>query len=401
MKSSKTEDAMCLLGGALLGAAAMYLLDPQQGQRRRQRIGQAAENAWDATSDAVATGWDRLRDQASDLADHLHDHADSLASGASSYARKGSSYSSDAVGRAGDVAARLRDRAAELKDKIADYASKYSAAGADWAQSARGSIGSAYDDASDMAADAVDEGRDYAASTHHSLSDWGSRLFNRAKDWGSSLSDQASSIRDRAMDYYTSSRDAAKNARKYASRSASHFRKGIAGEPEGFGTGSVVGTAVTCVVVGGAVMYLMDPQRGRGRRAKLADQTASFLRRTGRTMRATGVHFSNKLRGATYEARKSMGFGQQQSGGSSELANRVRFQVMQLVAHPSFVSFSADADGTVTLSGPIDREEAETLLAAINRIPGCVQIINRLETREHLTDREVDEYNRQQAMPQM
>ena len=38
MRHRKTENTFALLGGAVLGAAAMYLLDPEAGRRRRANL---------------------------------------------------------------------------------------------------------------------------------------------------------------------------------------------------------------------------------------------------------------------------------------------------------------------------------------------------------------------------
>ena len=38
----KTQNMMTLLGGALVGAAAMYLMDPEMGQRRRKYVAKQA-----------------------------------------------------------------------------------------------------------------------------------------------------------------------------------------------------------------------------------------------------------------------------------------------------------------------------------------------------------------------
>ena len=40
-----TQSGFSLLGGALLGAAAMYLLDPESGRRRRSNVSSLAEDA--------------------------------------------------------------------------------------------------------------------------------------------------------------------------------------------------------------------------------------------------------------------------------------------------------------------------------------------------------------------
>jgi len=355
MRSSKTEDAICLLGGALVGAAAMYLLDPDLGAKRRQRVAQAAGDSWDCASDSLAEGMDRLRSGASNIGSRLS----SMSDDASDYA---SSSSRGIMDRARDVASGIGDRASGLKNKISDYASDYMDRGSDWAKSARKAISRAYGNAQDLA-------DDYSDSAS-SWSKWGSKLLGRAKDAG-----------------YRSASRAGKQLRNAADLD------------DGFGAGSVIGTAVGCCLCGAAAMYLLDPQRGRSRRAKLVDQTSSFVRRTGRSMRASGIDLANRMRGMMHEGRKQVDSAMQ---SSSELAQRIRGEISRCCSNPSDINFMADREGAVTLTGPIDKVEADWLLAAITRIPGVCQIINGMKTKEDVgSSPKATELNKQEAMPQM
>jgi gas vesicle protein len=355
MRSSKTEDAVFLLGGALVGAAAMYLLDPELGARRRQRVAQAAGDSWECASDSLADGIDRVRSGASNLSSRLSH----MSEDASDYA---SSSGRGIMDRARDVASSISGRASDLKDKISDYASDYVDRGSDWAKSARKAVSNAYGNAQDAAGDYSDSARSWA--------NWGNKLFHRAKDAG-----------------YRS-----------ASRAGKQLRS-AAGSDDGFGAGSVVGTAVGCCLCGAAAMYLFDPQRGRGRRAKLVDQTSSFVRRTGRSMRASGTDLANRMRGMMHEGRKQMGSAMQ---SSSELAQRIRAEISRCCSNPSDINFMADEEGAVTLTGPVDKVESDWLLAAITRIPGVCQIINGMKTRENVgNSAQASELNKQEAMPQM
>ena len=71
----KSSSMFSLLGGALAGAAAMYLLDPEAGQRRRKRIAAQAGDCIDGTRDLLHTGWDKVSDYAGDLGHTLADKA--------------------------------------------------------------------------------------------------------------------------------------------------------------------------------------------------------------------------------------------------------------------------------------------------------------------------------------
>ena len=55
-----------------------------------------------------------------------------------------------------------------------------------------------------------------------------------------------------------------------------------------------------------AATWLFDPQRGRGRRAWLAQKATRYMNETGDFMRATGRHLRNRARGAYYEGRSAV-----------------------------------------------------------------------------------------------
>lgn len=71
MRHRKTENTFALLGGAVLGAAAMYLLDPESGRRRREHLGEAAGDALRVTGDTVGPAWESLSERARDVGGRL------------------------------------------------------------------------------------------------------------------------------------------------------------------------------------------------------------------------------------------------------------------------------------------------------------------------------------------
>jgi hypothetical protein len=56
--------------------------------------------------------------------------------------------------------------------------------------------------------------------------------------------------------------------------------------------------------LGAALAYVLDPDAGRRRRARLSDAMTSATRRTGRRLRARGRHLSNRARGLRAETRR-------------------------------------------------------------------------------------------------
>jgi gas vesicle protein len=330
---NRTEDTLCLVGGALLGAAAMYLLDPETGERRRRRLAAAAENAYENARESIGEGWQRLAERTGDwsesasgytqgLAEKAGDIASGLAAGAGGYLSSGKKSADEASHRAGKWGSSLMGRAHEAYER------------------ARGAVS------------------DYGHS--------GRRLFGRAGDTGEVISARA------------------KRLGRRAGKAGSSIRAIFTGEEEreGFGAFGITSTALTCCAVGAGLMYFMDPERGRYRRNWVADKATHFARTTGRSMRATGRNLANRARGTAYEAAEKARnmTGYEGQVGSEQLVNRVRSGMGHVISNPSQVQIMADANGIVTLTGIIPASESEVLCATVRGIPGVIEVINRLDT---------------------
>lgn len=104
--------ALGMLGGAGLGAALMYLMDPNQGAERRHHLADIAGEAMESTSQALRTGAEHLGHKAADA-------------GAALYAAVPSSKD---IGHTGRLLGR---RASEAAESTRQHAG-------DWLDSARG-----------------------------------------------------------------------------------------------------------------------------------------------------------------------------------------------------------------------------------------------------------------------
>ena len=135
MRHRKTEDTLYLLGGAMLGAAAMYLLDPDAGEKRRRQIAKATDAAYESARQGMASQLDRVTGQARDLAQHLTGHA------------------ADLQGSAADYAQGLADHAHSIASDLTDRATSY-----------------------------LHGGKKSVDRYGRQASKWGSRLFGKAQD---------------------------------------------------------------------------------------------------------------------------------------------------------------------------------------------------------------------------
>ncbi len=130
--------------------------------------------------------------------------------------------------------------------------------------------------------------------------------------------------------------------------------------------------------LGTGLMYLLDPDRGRRRRALLRDKSVWALRKTGDCLEVTARDFRNRTEGIVADL---------QSRFSSEpvddavLAERVRSKLGRIVSHPSAIQVTAQ-NGNVTLAGPVLAAEVPELLACVNRVHGVNEVANNLEIHE-------------------
>src|SRR5215213_11880177 len=131
--------------------------------------------------------------------------------------------------------------------------------------------------------------------------------------------------------------------------------------------------------LGTGLMFLLDPDRGRRRRALLRDKGAWAARKTGECWEVTTRDLRNRTQGIVSDI---------QSRFSSEpvddtvLVDRVRSKLGRAVSHPGAVQVTAQ-NSTVTLAGPILASEVPELLACASKVPGVNDVVNNLEAHEN------------------
>jgi hypothetical protein len=132
--------------------------------------------------------------------------------------------------------------------------------------------------------------------------------------------------------------------------------------------------------IGALLMYFLDPDRGRRRRAMMQDQAMKARRKISDAADATARDVRNRSAGLLWEARSW--FTQKPVDENDQaVLNRVRSNLGMLVRHPRSVDVSV-SQGSVTLKGPILEDEVDQVLRAIPRIPGVQDLKNRLEVHK-------------------
>ena len=127
-----------------------------------------------------------------------------------------------------------------------------------------------------------------------------------------------------------------------------------------------IGTAI--------VAYLFDRDRGKGRRARLVDQTRAQVRRAAEAARKQAEYQANRLEGLTHEFRV---------GESSDDLDdaTIRQKVKSEIIGPAQLS-NVEVDvrnGVVTLSGDLEDSQYRDLMKKIMKVSG-VQAVDQMQS---------------------
>jgi hypothetical protein len=131
--------------------------------------------------------------------------------------------------------------------------------------------------------------------------------------------------------------------------------------------------------VGAGLMYLLDPQGGRRRRAVLRDQLVSAAHKTSDAVDATSRDMTNRARGVVAELRDR--FSRDDHVGDDVLRERVRSRIGSVVGHDGGIETHVD-EGHVTLRGPALVEEIDRLVRRVRSVRGVREVINQLDVHE-------------------
>jgi uncharacterized membrane protein len=132
---------------------------------------------------------------------------------------------------------------------------------------------------------------------------------------------------------------------------------------------------IAAAAAGGTVVYLLDPEQGRRRRALVRDQVVRAQHKIADNADAASRDLLNRTIGTVSEARHML---EREEPSDEVLAERVRARMGRYVSHPSSIEVRSE-DGRVTLTGPILTHEMDRLLRALSSVRGVKEIENRLE----------------------
>jgi uncharacterized membrane protein len=127
--------------------------------------------------------------------------------------------------------------------------------------------------------------------------------------------------------------------------------------------------------VGMALMYFLDPNSGRRRRARTRDQMVHAARLVNEGAKVTARDTVHRAQGAWAEAKRL--FTHDEEVSDEALIGRVRAALGRVVSHPHAIEVSASG-GHVTLLGPLLSYETRPLLRAVRRVPGVRAVSDQL-----------------------
>lgn len=309
----KKDNTLSLLGGAALGAVAMYLLDPEAGARRRRDIADTTRDAAHRAGETIAP----------------------------------------AIGHVSDAAHRARERIGPAWDRVSDTARGVGASLAGSAGALGHGIADRYQDALDSSSGSAD------------------RLGEHVSQWGETIADKFRQVR------------------RSAGRAAAGPARWLRPEASTSHAGAYAATGMGTLLLGAGLMYLLDPTRGRARRARIIDGCTSMTNRTGKTFRQYGKRLRNRASGCAHDAR---GWLEGEDAVSAErLLQRVRSEIGHVVSHAGAIQVMTDNSGRVTLHGKVLASEADALLSTVNGVGGVSEIVNLLsvkDTEQQMHDQE-------------
>jgi uncharacterized membrane protein len=126
--------------------------------------------------------------------------------------------------------------------------------------------------------------------------------------------------------------------------------------------------------VGGILVYFLDPDTGRRRRARAKDRAVNFVKEADRAIGKASRDLSNRARGTVAEARSLLPL----RGVSDEvLVEQVRARIGRVVSFPHFVEVSS-RDAVIALRGAVVESELEDLLSTVSAIRHVASVRNEL-----------------------
>jgi hypothetical protein len=133
--------------------------------------------------------------------------------------------------------------------------------------------------------------------------------------------------------------------------------------------------AILGFALGAALMFFLDPDSGRRRRALVREKSGRYARETGERQAALARHARNRVHGAMATIRQRIH--PDDVIEDAVLLERVRAALGHVVPDPHAVDIRVRC-GTVILKGPARQEQIAELVACAQGVNGVREVENRL-----------------------
>jgi CBS domain-containing protein len=163
-------------------------------------------------------------------------------------------------------------------------------------------------------------------------------------------------------------------------RLRSFTRSSGAGDRDsGFDMGALF-MGAACLSFGAGIMYMLDPDRGSNRRARVRDKAAGLYTDSGYYAGKVQRDLRNRATGMAASVKSSLR--REDEPSNQTLEARVRSKLGRLTSHPHAIHVRAD-NGRITLEGPVLASEAGGMISALRGVAGVRELDDRLTVHEH------------------
>jgi BON domain len=135
---------------------------------------------------------------------------------------------------------------------------------------------------------------------------------------------------------------------------------------------------LTAAAAGAGLMYLLDPDGGGRRRARVRDRVVRAAHRTGDAVDVTSRDVTNRARGVVAELRGRLAGA---PVSDDVLRERVRARIGAVVGHASAIE-TLVSDGVVTLRGPVLAADIDRLVRRVRSVRGVRDVSDQLEVHD-------------------
>jgi len=141
---------------------------------------------------------------------------------------------------------------------------------------------------------------------------------------------------------------------------------------------STVRSTILGAGLGAGLMFLLDPTRGRSRRAVVRDRLARASRRAREGYRATTKDLGNRIAGVAAEMH---GRAEDDAPDPATLVARVRAELGRVASHPRAICVMA-TNGFVTLTGDVLADESSAIESAVRGVRGVRSVLNQMRSHD-------------------